>query len=227
MNNPPRPPAAIRRWMAAPAALQSWYQHRLCQYLKQGGVLGTSLKTAEIIRREGFKPLSGGLLGPGTYVARADKASKFAANCQRHGGDTGAVVKVRITFTRAKYVSSDDRSWLSEGYDACRAERTSLSPYPEWCLKRPDQVEVLEVRSIACGDNLPAFEGEAMSLAVVRQKARQTNGLVEVYFNQQQNIVSFATDVDNPKSPQVDFIMRPALWSTTHGRVMSRSSGAR
>ena len=164
---------------------------------------GTSWETAQIIQREGFKPSSDGLLGPGTYVAHADKASRFAANCPRHGGDAGAVVKVRITFTRAKYVSYNDRSWISEGFDACRAERTSSSPYPEWCLKSARQVEVLEIRSIACGSRLPAFEGENISLAVVRQKAKQA-GLEEVHFSQQHSVASFATDAANFESPRVN-----------------------
>ena len=71
---------------------------------------GTSWATAQLIRQQGFKPSSNGCLGPGTYVARSDKASQFAANCPRHGGDAGAVVKVCITFSRAKYVHDDDRS---------------------------------------------------------------------------------------------------------------------
>ena len=142
-------------------------------------------------------------LGPGTYVARADKASKFGANCSRHGGESGAVVKVRISFTRAKYVRYDDHSWISEGYDACRAERTSRSDHPEWCLKSPSQVKVLDVRPIACGAGLPAFEGEAMSLGAVRQIAASA-GLAEVYFNEAVSVVSFATNAAVAESPRVN-----------------------
>ena len=53
---------------------------------------------------------------PSVYPVRTDKASKFASNCSRHGGDAGAVVEVCITFTRAKYVSYDDHTWIAEGY---------------------------------------------------------------------------------------------------------------
>ena len=195
---------------------------------------GTSLETAEIIRREGFKPSSDGLLGPGTYVARADKASKFAANCPRHGGSSGAVVKVRISFTRAKFVSFNDHVWLSEGYDACRAERTSMSPYPEWCLKSPSQVEVLEVRPIACGATLPAFEGEAMSLDVVRAKARQL-GLEEVYFCRDLAVVAFASDAANPLQALIHCSApkRPALggsprqWTNRHGPALDEEAAVR
>ena len=154
---------------------------------------GTSWKNACLIQDQGFAPSGGGLLGPGTYVAHADKASRFAANCTRHDGDSGAVLKVRISFQRAKYVSHNDNSWLSQGYDACRAERTSGSSLPEWCLKHASQIKVLEIRRIACGDHLPAFEDEAMSLSVVRQYAAQA-GLDEVAFNEQASVVSFSTN---------------------------------
>ena len=154
---------------------------------------GTSWNNACHIRDKGFVPSGGGCLGPGTYVAHADKASRFAANCSRHDGDSGAVLKVRISFQRAKYVSHDDNSWLSQGYDACRAERTSSSPLPEWCLKHASQIEVLEIRRIACGDHLPAFEDEAMSLSVVRRYAAQA-GLDEVAFSEQASAVSFSTN---------------------------------
>ena len=154
---------------------------------------GTSWEKACLIRDQGFAPSGGGCLGPGTYVAHADKASRFAANCSRHDGDSGAVLKVRISFQRAKYVSHDDNSWLSQGYDACRAERTSSSPLPEWCLKHASQIEVLEIRRIACGDHLPAFEDEAMSLSVVRRYAAQA-GLDEVAFSEQASAVSFSTN---------------------------------
>ena len=164
---------------------------------------GTSWETAQIIKNQGFKASSGGCLGGGTDVARADKASKFAANCPRHGGPSGAVIKVRITFTNAKYTNYNDQSWQSEGYDACRAEKTSASPHPEWCLKRAEQVEVLEIRPIACGEELPAFEGEALSLGAVRQCA-STIGLSEVYFNEQLGVVSFATDASDSQSPRLN-----------------------
>ena len=109
----------------------------------------------------------GGCLGPGTYVAHADKASRFAANCTRHDGDSGSVLKVRVSFQRAKYASNHDHSWLT--HEACRAEHTSVSSLSEWCLKHARQIEVLEIRRIACGDTLPAFEDDAMSLSVVRR----------------------------------------------------------
>ena len=164
---------------------------------------GTSAETAELIKREGFKPSTSGCLGPGVYVARADKASRFAADSARHGGVSGAVLKLRITFWNAKYVRSDDVSWQSQGFDACRADTTTRSGQPEWCLKDPRQVEVIDVRQIAPGERLPAFEVEMLSLAAVRNAAG-ADGLKEIYHKMEDGVVSFVADSETPDSPRVD-----------------------
>ena len=163
---------------------------------------GTSRETAELIRANGFKASTGGCLGPGVYVAHHDKASKFAANCPRHGGDAGVVVKVKITFSRAKYVRGDDQKWRSEGYDACRAEWTSASTNMEWCLASPTQVEFLAIQSVPCGAPPPAFElagfEETLSLDAVRRLA-VAEDMEEVFFDEHKKVVSFSADVRGEK----------------------------
>ena len=42
-------------------------------------------------------------------------------------------------------VWTEERTWHNQGFDACRANSTGFSPNMEWCLKRPEQVEVLAV----------------------------------------------------------------------------------
>ena len=167
---------------------------------------GTSRDTAELIRRDGFKASPHGCLGPGVYVAHHDKAFRFAANCPRHGGDAGVVVKVRITFSNAKYVRGDDQNWQSQGYDACRAEYTSASTRMEWCLKRPGQVEFLAIQPIECGAALPGFElpefEEALSLDAVRRVAR-SYAMYEVYFSEKDKVVSFLADASAGKQYNV------------------------
>jgi len=122
-----------------------------------------------------------------------DKAFKFAANCPRHQGDSGAMVKVRITFTKAKYVRSDNLCWQAEGYDACRTEYTSRSTHPEWCLKYASQVEVLEVMSVPCGGDLPNFDYEEhLSLPMVRH-APADAGLDEISFSDALKLCVFAS----------------------------------
>ena len=104
---------------------------------------GTSTANAQLILAHGFKPSPIGLLGPGVYVARGDKAAKFACNCDRHGGTEGTTLTVRVTFTNAKYVKYNDDGWQAEGYDACRADKTCVhacsheNPFLHPALTRP------------------------------------------------------------------------------------------
>lgn len=163
---------------------------------------GTSRDNAELIREHGFKPSSDGCLGKGVYVAHHDKAFRFAANCPRHGGDAGAVVKVRITFTNAKYVRGDDTTWRTEGHDACRTEYTSSSTIMEWCLASVSQVEFLAIHAVECGTSLPSFElpgfEESLSLEGVRRLA-ESEGMTEVFFDARTKVVSFAADEHDEK----------------------------
>jgi hypothetical protein len=70
---------------------------------------GTSWDRAMEIGKSGFIPSASGRLGQGIYVAREDKARRFAEDSSRHGGAGGnALVEVIITFRNAKYVSGDD-----------------------------------------------------------------------------------------------------------------------
>jgi len=78
------------------------------------------------------------------YVARKDKATKFGHNTARHGGEP-ALVECLITYSRPKFVTGNDDEWQREGYDACRADRTSASQHMEWCVKDPSQVTVLHI----------------------------------------------------------------------------------
>ena len=109
---------------------------------------GTSWSNGDEIRRNGFTCSSTGLLGPGIYVAEEDKARRFAQDKSRHGGDEGALLKVKITFYNPKYVNSNDNTWQSQGYDACRAARTTASSNPEWCVKDASQVELLSIERV-------------------------------------------------------------------------------
>lgn len=110
---------------------------------------GTSWATAQKIQREGFIPSSSGLLGPGVYVARQDKATRFAQDKSRHGGSAGGLVEVLVTIRNPKYVSRNNTSWRSEGHDACRADETSISPNMEWVIADPSQVAVVRISRVS------------------------------------------------------------------------------
>mmetsp|Transcript_55878 Transcript_55878/g.92448 ORF Transcript_55878/g.92448 Transcript_55878/m.92448 type:complete len:189 (+) Transcript_55878:76-642(+) len=106
---------------------------------------GTSWEIACTIEQDGFQLSEDGRLGPGVYVARYDKAHKFALAIDRHGGDSGGMVEVIISFRDPKYVPFEDDRWLDEGYDACRADQTAASTNMEWCVASADQVQVLRI----------------------------------------------------------------------------------
>lgn len=101
---------------------------------------GTSWTNAQRIKRDGFIESQGGLLGAGIYVARQDKALRFAQDQSRHGGSAGGLVEVLVTVTNPKYVSSNNTSWQFEGHDACRADHTSVSSNMEWVIASRGQV---------------------------------------------------------------------------------------
>ena len=106
---------------------------------------GTSWKNACDIERDGFEPSEDGMLGPGVYVARYEKAHKFACAFERHGGQTGGMIEVLIRFRYPKYVSYNDDDWQADGYDACRTDETSASTNMEWCVASPSQARVLRI----------------------------------------------------------------------------------
>jgi len=139
---------------------------------------GTSWTVAQRIRREGFVESKGGCLGPGVYVAREEKATRFAANLSRHGGETGGLVKVNVTFRNAKYVSGDDNSWQRQGYDACRTDKTSVSSNIEWCMKSRSQVQVVSIQQIT-GDRVQLGAcHEASVLTAIKLQSRQQSSWI-------------------------------------------------
>lgn len=116
---------------------------------------GTSWDAAEKILREGFQPSAEGCLGPGIYVARREKAERFARDeDKRHGEAVGGLVEVLVTVRNPKFVEVNegwnDASWQATGHDACRAESTTASTNMEWCIKDKSQVQVIRTIPVRC-----------------------------------------------------------------------------
>mmetsp|Transcript_81777 Transcript_81777/g.231880 ORF Transcript_81777/g.231880 Transcript_81777/m.231880 type:complete len:148 (+) Transcript_81777:100-543(+) len=110
---------------------------------------GTTWDAACRIESNGFMPSQSGCLGRGVYVAREDKATRFARQrAEENYEDYGGLVELVVRFSNPKYVLSNDYGWQSEGYDACRAERTSASTNMEWCILSPDQIDVVGVEPV-------------------------------------------------------------------------------
>jgi hypothetical protein len=109
---------------------------------------GTSWVAAQQIEQEGFIESASGCLGAGVYLAHHAKARHFAEDAARHGGTVGGLVEVLVQINKPKFVPSDNQTWRSEGFDACRAARTSLSPHMEWCIASPSHVRVLRIKTV-------------------------------------------------------------------------------
>lgn len=127
-----------RLGFSAPAAQRMRFYH------------GTTWATAKQIERDGFLPSESGCLGRGIYVAREDKARRFAQQRAREQAyaDCGGLVELLVTVRNPKYVLSNDYHWQSEGYDACRSERTTASTNMEWCIRDAGAIEVVGVEAV-------------------------------------------------------------------------------
>ena len=126
-----------QRWCELRRTLKFWH--------------GTSWSRAQLILRDGFEVSPDGQLGRGVYVARRDKALRFAQDGTRHGGAAGGLIAVRVSFDDPKFVcaAEDAGDWQLEGHDAVRADLTSLSDSMEWCIKSASQVTVLGIEQVA------------------------------------------------------------------------------
>ena len=66
---------------------------------------GTTWPKADKIRRDGFIPSTDGCLGRGIYVAREDKATRFALLRAQETGQGGGLVEVLVSIRNPKMVS--------------------------------------------------------------------------------------------------------------------------
>ena len=110
---------------------------------------GTTWLTAHQILKNGFIPSSGGCLGHGIYVAREEKATRFARmRAEETGEECGGLAELLVSVRNPKMVIHNDYNWQDEGYDACRAEQTSASTNMEWCILSPSQIRVVRVTPV-------------------------------------------------------------------------------
>merc|ERR1712098_394232 len=82
---------------------------------------GTRPEAAKSIQKEGFKPSTNGMLGPGVYVSQdINKARKHGAVVLETEVRTGKVKKID------RQGHSMQKSWANEGYDSvCSVQRES------------------------------------------------------------------------------------------------------
>ncbi|KAL0201170.1 hypothetical protein M9458_004357, partial [Cirrhinus mrigala] len=77
------------------------------------------MENALKIYDEGFRPSSGGMLGPGVYLSRSkEKASRYP-DCA--GGEQLAILKVKVQVGKVKRINYQDhplqKTWYRQGYD--------------------------------------------------------------------------------------------------------------
>ena len=97
---------------------------------------GTPSDKAGSILQTGFRASSSGQLGAGLYLAREDKAERFA-DSGRHGSARGVVFAVKVALQNPLYKKSNDnqaQSWQTRGHDGVRVDDTQMSSNMEWCV---------------------------------------------------------------------------------------------
>jgi hypothetical protein len=121
---------------------------------------GTSIVNSWSIMREGFRISKDGQLGAGCYLAREEKAEKFARSSVNRGKGFGSCIfKCVVDIKNPKYIvhSKDRGDWASKGHDSVRCEKTAVSENVEWCIKDPSSVSWSAIKILGpLGD----FEGE-------------------------------------------------------------------
>jgi len=114
---------------------------------------GTSWDNAKHIDRQGFKPSSTGLLGPGVYVVDEKdkaKAEKFAKNTKRHGGTDGVLIKSEVTVANPKYLKGGNAAaGAFAGHDAIYTGHTTISPNPEWVIRNAKNVKPVWMEKVS------------------------------------------------------------------------------
>jgi len=119
---------------------------------------GTSMSKALSIEKSGFRPSTGGELGPGVYMvdaANKDKAIRFAHDEFRRANvsadaEAPALLECELRIRRNLifHADSSNQAWQSGHYDACLASRTALSKSSEWCVKRGEQIRIVQVTNL-------------------------------------------------------------------------------
>ena len=110
---------------------------------------GTSWKAAQNIALHGFQESADGQLGRGVYVAKKDKATRFAENTARHGGDDGVLIKCEVTVDNPKFLRGGGcKTSDHAGHDAVRTNNTASSHNPEWAIRGAKKVKPVEMTRI-------------------------------------------------------------------------------
>ncbi|XP_043095371.1 grass carp reovirus (GCRV)-induced gene 2p [Puntigrus tetrazona] len=113
---------------------------------------GTTVQTARLIIKTGFKQSADGMLGPGVYVSRNQKkAERYPL---KSPPTDRVVLKLSIDCGRVKKIDKDNhplqKSWYSQGYDtAWVPPNCGMMAVPsgleEDCVYDPQRIEVTDI----------------------------------------------------------------------------------
>lgn len=112
---------------------------------------GTTLQNALNILYYGFKPSTGGMLGPGVYVTRSfQKAAAYPKSLLP--GEEQAILQLRVRVGKVKRIDYQhhplQKTWHKQGYDtawvppSCGMVPSGLE---ENCVWDPRRIEVIDV----------------------------------------------------------------------------------
>ncbi|XP_062867671.1 gig2-like protein DreN [Trichomycterus rosablanca] len=121
---------------------------------------GTLKSNASAIISSGFKPSSGGTLGPGVYCSRdIKKAMSYPAFC---APDDRVVFKLRVRVGKVKRIDSQclhlQTTWHQNGYDTAWLPGSALN-YEEDCVWDPKRVTVVGIAHCTDSSTKSSLEG--------------------------------------------------------------------
>uniref|UniRef100_A0A7S2CW81 PARP catalytic domain-containing protein n=1 Tax=Florenciella parvula TaxID=236787 RepID=A0A7S2CW81_9STRA len=108
---------------------------------------GTSRAAAYDIQKNGWRPSTGGALGPGVYVTRSKaKAMNYTKGS---GRDNGAILELRVKTGTTKRITGQGDSlrttWAQAGYDSAYAPAGAVGQREEDCIKNPANIQIVKV----------------------------------------------------------------------------------
>ena len=102
---------------------------------------GTTRSNARSIKREGFRPSSSGMLGPGVYCSRdINKARQY-------GGSNGVILRLEVSVGKVYVINNrSDRNsnWQNYDYDTAWVKPGVQDSGEEDCVRDPGRIQVVD-----------------------------------------------------------------------------------
>lgn len=125
--------------------------------VKSGGTYtmyhGTSCSAAQSIQSQGFRPSTGGMLGPCVYMSRDLQKTFYYAYTSLMPSISGCIVKATVNVGKVCKITqqgqANQQTWMNYGCDSAWVPpgSTTLNPkgQEESCIKDPTNITVIKV----------------------------------------------------------------------------------